>query len=123
MKNIWRIVLLGYLFGIFALVMCVIALVTGIVEDMSIALLALPIVCPILLILFRYFSKRAWEEELYGDGAFMRWVNMGAMAGGLYMIRMFLAGQVAYADLLGLFLLLVFLLAFWLMFFAKRGKS
>jgi hypothetical protein len=122
MKNIWRIALLGYLYGMFALIMCVIAIVTGIVEDMGIAVLVLPILCPILLILFRHFSNCAWEEKLYGEGAFMRWINMGAMAGGFYMIKKFLEDQVAYAGLIGLFLVLVYLLAFWLMFFYKGRK-
>ncbi len=122
MKNFWRVALLGYLYGVFALVMCMVAVATGIVEDMGIAVLALPIVCPILLILFRHFSKSVWEEELYGDGAFFHWTMMGVIAGSFYIIKVFLEDQVAYAGLIGMLLLLVFLLAFWLMFFYKGRK-
>ena len=120
MKNIWRIALLGYLFGMFALIICIIAVVTGIVEDMSIALLALPVISPILLILFRHISKCVWGDELYGYAAFRRWAAMGAMVGCLYTVKVFLEDKMAYPGLLGVFLLLLSLLAFWLIFFNKK---
>jgi len=122
MKNIWRVALLGYLYGVFALVMCVIAVATGIVKDMGMAVLALPVVCPTLLIFFRHFSKSVWEEELYGSGAFLHWTTMGVISGSLYILKVFLEDQVAYAGLIGMFLLLVFLLTFWLIFFYKGRK-
>jgi hypothetical protein len=123
MKNFWRIALLGYLYGMFALIICVLAVVTDIVEDMGIAILALPVVCPILFILFGYVSKGVWQEVLYGRGAFVRWSVTGALAGLLYTIRVILEQRVDYAGMYGVVLLVVFLIVFWLIFFRGRGKA
>ena len=123
MKNFWRIVLLGYLFGMFALSICIVAVAAGIVEDMGISLLALPIVCPVLLVLFRHFSKDAWGEILYGRGAFVRWSVIGALTGFLYTIRVLLEQQVDHFGIFGVVLLVVFLFVFWLIFFKGRGKA
>jgi hypothetical protein len=123
MKNFWRIALLGYLYGMFALIICVLAVVIDIVEDMGIAILALPVVCPILLILFGYVSKGVWQEVLYGRGAFVRWSVTGALAGLLYTIRVILEQRVDHAGMYGVVLLVVFLFVFWLIFFKGRGKA
>lgn len=122
MKNFWRIVFLGYLFGMFALSICIVAVVAGIVEDMGISLLALPIVCPVLLVLFRHFSNDALGEELYGRGAFVRWSVMGSLTGLFYTIRIILEERVTHAGVYGVVLLVALFFVFWLIFFTGRGN-
>ena len=122
MKNIWRIVFLGYLFGMFALVVCVIAVMTGIVTDMGVSLLALPIVCPVVLVLFGHFSSYVYREVLYGKGAFWRWILMGGLAGLAYTIRVLLEER-GKAWIWGPVLLVVPLVVFWMIFFTRKGKQ
>jgi len=122
MKNFWRIALLGYLFGMFALIVCVAAVVMGIVEDMGISLLLLPVICPVILNLFARLSKYTWEKYMYGQGAFWRWSLIGLLAGLFYTIRVYLGEQAMRSGLFGALMIFVLLSLFWLIFFLKRGQ-
>jgi len=122
MKNFWRIALLGYLFGLAALIVCVLAVVTGIVEDMGIALLALPVASPVFLLLFSRSHQYAWQDVLYGRGAFVRWSVMGSLTGLFYTIRIILEERVTHAGVYGVVLLVAHFFVFWLIFFYKQRK-
>lgn len=115
--------MLGYLFGMFALIICVLAVVTCVVEDMGLSLLALPILSPLLLVLFDLLSKSAWLDRLFGRGALLRWVVLGIFAGLFYTMRVILEESGLRSSLFSAGFLIFFWLLGWIMFRHKQPEK
>lgn len=120
MKNIWRIALSGYLFGLFALIVCVAAVATGIVADMGLSLLLFPVISPVLLVIIDAVSKSVWTARLFGRGALLRWMGLGIWAGMLYTARVMVEESGQDDSLFAVLFLVLLLVPGWILFWPKK---
>lgn len=119
--NIWLGVM-GAVFGISSLFICVFAIIAGIIEDLGISLLVLPIIVPVMLIVFRRVTKYKFRDAHFGIGGVIRWIIFGSITGMAYIVRIVIGDTGFISSVYGMLLLLSLFVIYWLLFEQKKTQ-
>lgn len=116
---------MGFIFGISSLLVCIIAILNGLIDDMGVSsIILLPVSCSIVFAFVPNVAKSKVRSSYFGLVGAIRWFVFGSMTGGLYVFKEVTSdNKLLPSSMVGILSLLTFLIVYWLLFEKKGAKK
>lgn len=108
---------MGFIFGASSLLVLIIAILNGLINDIGISSLSLPVFCSILLAFLPKLAKNKIRSSYFGLTGAIRWFVFGSLVGVLYIFKeVFSKNELLPSSITGILFLLTSFILYWLFF-------